>query len=488
LLFTQTHFPKNFPDCHTRDQSLVFIAAGQWLAKKIAAVRVYKEETSMVDVTIVGSGLAGLVSASLLAKAGKSVTVFERAKAFGGRARTENEQGYQFNLGPHALYREGAAARLLKSELGIVPAGKIASARGALLLRGDKVHLLPGALGSLLRTRALGFAAKWEVARFFAQVAKLDPLPLQSISVDQWLGDHFRHEESRQLVRTIIRVSTYANAPGLQSAGAALQQLQCGLAGVYYLDGGWQAMVDALLAKAEQLGVRFQRGQRAESILGDEGRALGVRTADGVSHRSHATILAVPPAEASGLLASLPEHPIHLHARQALPVQAACLSVGLRQLPRPQNRFLLGMDEPLYYSVHSLTAKLAPEGGAVIQLARYMGPANEPPAETTRHQLEALLDRLQPGWRDYLVAVQYLPRMMVVPALDQASHGGLFGRPAVQMRGPDQLYFAGDWVGSEGMLADTSVASAAQCAAAILSSRGKTTVPRSEAQQDVARV
>ena len=56
------------------------------------------------DIVIIGAGLAGLTTAIILARAGKSVTVFEQSSKVGGRARTENIDGFYFNQGPHASY------------------------------------------------------------------------------------------------------------------------------------------------------------------------------------------------------------------------------------------------------------------------------------------------------------------------------------------------------------------------------------------------
>src|SRR5262249_32544468 len=87
-----------------------------------------------------------------------------------------------------------------------------------------------------------------------------------------------------------------------------------------------------------------------------------------------------------------------------------------------------GGAEPVYFSVHSATARLAPEGGALIHLGWYVGD-DAPDAKTVEHRLEGVLDRLQPGWRDLIVERRFLPRMTVVSALATAATGGLSGRP-----------------------------------------------------------
>lgn len=49
---------------------------------------------------IIGSGISGLSSACFLAKEGWKVTVLEKNKTIGGRARQFSEQGFVFDMGP----------------------------------------------------------------------------------------------------------------------------------------------------------------------------------------------------------------------------------------------------------------------------------------------------------------------------------------------------------------------------------------------------
>ncbi len=78
--------------------------------------------THRSDVAVVGGGLAGLAAATSLARAGRSVVVFERSQRLGGRAMTRDTGGFAFNLGAHALYAAGAGARVLAG-LGVEPVG-----------------------------------------------------------------------------------------------------------------------------------------------------------------------------------------------------------------------------------------------------------------------------------------------------------------------------------------------------------------------------
>ena len=86
-------------------------------------------------------------------------------------------------------------------------------------------------------------------------------------------------------------------------------------------------------------------------------------------------------------------------------------------------------------------------------------------------ELEELLDRVQPGWREFTVRRRFLPELVVSHALVTAERGGFLGRPSLEVPEMPGLYLAGDWVGAEGLLADASLASARRAAQALLARR-----------------
>ena len=64
---------------------------------------------------------------------------------------------------------------------------------------------------------------------------------------------------------------------------------------------------------------------------------------------------------------------------------------ALSSLPDKDTLFALGIDRPLYFSVHSTHAKLAPEGGALIHVAKYLGISIEPKPREDQPELEEIL-------------------------------------------------------------------------------------------------
>jgi phytoene dehydrogenase-like protein len=175
-------------------------------------------------------------------------------------------------------------------------------------------------------------------------------------------------------------------------------------------------------------------------------------------------LIASNPMIAVGLVEDAEQTSLRRWADRAIPVRAACLDVALSRLPKERATFALGIDRPLYLSVHSAAARLAPEGCALIQTAKYLPPDDQDSTETIERELEELLDLVQPGWREVIVYRRFLPDMIVMNAMPLARDDGTRGRPGPEVADVPGLYVVGDWVGDEGLLVDASLASARKAA------------------------
>lgn len=417
------------------------------------------------DAIIIGGGVAGLAASIFLARSGKSVRLFEQSRAPGGRARTKQQDGFYLNIGPHALYRGGRGIEVLR-ELGIDIRGRVPSVSGAYAIREGVKHTFPAGLVSLLTTSLFGLSAKLEMARLLGSIAKLNGNAVMSVSLREWVDDHISHASVKEFLLATFRVATYTNAPEQMSAGAAVEQLKMAFdKSVLYLDGGWQTIVDGLTKKAKQSGVLIETGAKVEMIKRDlTGAVQSVELADGRAFTTRNVIIASSPAIAAGLIEQGRQTSLAKWADQSIAVKAACLDVALKYLPKPKATFALGLDRPLYLSVHSATARLAPEGGAMIHAAKYLPPDHDDSPGAVERELEGLLDLVQPGWRDVVVYRRFLPDMIVMNAIATARHQGTKGRPGPRVSDVPGLFVAGDWVGDEGLLVDASLASAQQAA------------------------
>jgi phytoene dehydrogenase-like protein len=413
-----------------------------------------------LDVIIIGGGLAGLTTAALLARAGKAVTVFEHSsREIGGRARTAEIEGFYFNQGPHALYLTDATDSTLK-EIGITYTGGIPAGKGY-LISGGKKREIAGDYSSWLSGKSDG-------SQFFISPTNIDFSQLESVTEQEWLDKNIHDINDAEIIKTIIRLNTYANDPYIQSIGPVLHQIYAGSrAGVMYLDGGWQTLVDGLLTVAKNAKAKIVMGKKAIRVKRNDSSGWQVLLDNKTEVSAKIVVIAAGPMDAYSLFDDN-DRPDVLSkvAKEAKPIRLVCLDVALSSLPDKDTLFALGVDHPLYFSVHSAYAKLAPKGGALIHVAKYLGTSIQPKPREDQPELEAFLDLLQPGWRQVLVKKRPLPNMVVSNALVTAADGGLGGRPNPRIA--ENLYIVGDWVGKEGLVSNAAVASAKHAAQQIL--------------------
>jgi phytoene dehydrogenase-like protein len=422
-------------------------------------------------VIVVGGGIAGLAAGVVLARAGRTVTIFERRRYLGGRAVTHLRHGFRFNLGPHAFYRGGSGWDVLR-QLGIPVRGGRPKAKG-FALRGGERHKLPGGPISMLTTSLLGAGGKVEFAKLFLRIRGIDAKKYASMTVNEWVDANVSDAGVREAVLAMFRLATYCDRPDLQSAGAALRHLRLAMRGVIYVDEGWQKIVDALHSSAVAAGVTFVTSSRVVGVdvVGGAVKGIELGGLEVETSKDTLTAVALPDLNAEEKGTHLPADNVilavdpdtakeivpELAIPKLTPVTAACLDVALSKLPHSRPLFALGIDKPLYYSVHSAYAQLTPSGGALIHAAKYGGDASAEP------ELEALLDDMQPGWRDVVVHRRFLPAMTVSNAIAEPRNPR--PSPATAVRG---LYLAGDWVGDDGILSDAALSSARAAAKAIL--------------------
>lgn len=421
----------------------------------------HHESPRVVDVAVVGGGIAGLTAAAFAARAGASVRLLDARHEIGGRARTAKTNGFSFNEGPHALYRATTGHAALQ-ELGIRPkGGNPPFDRTRFGLDGRQLRVPPAKAVS-------------QVWGLFSRLGRDRHDPgLVRISAREWIDGRVADPVGRDLAAALVRVSTYSAALDGLSADAASGQLHAALRGVTYLHGGWAQIVAALTAVATGAGATIGTPTKTTSVVPD-GRRWTVTGADGSTVDAGAVVLAAGgPDEA----AQLTNESLTLSAAAAAarPVHAACFDLGLRRLTRPSVRFILGLDEPTYASIHTPRARLTDDRRHhVVHLMRY-----EPSSDVGVSELETLADRLQPGWRNEELARQIGRRRVV--AFDRPRPGpGLRGRPTIEAAGLTGLFVAGDWVGPDDMLGGAAITSGR--ASGLAAARHAGSLPRRQPQ------
>jgi phytoene dehydrogenase-like protein len=188
----------------------------------------------MDELMVVGAGVSGLVAAIEAAERGWSVTVCEAHSAVGGRARSMRGR-FRANMGPHALYSDGAFWRWLEKRDLLPPV--LAALRPKTLFRiHDRLGAWPAELGP-----------PREHVRPEAPVDE---------SYRQWLGRRAGDEVAEAMIGLSF-IGTYDHDPGRLSPAFVNKRLRRLLSsGACYVVGGWSALVDRLARRATKLGVR----------------------------------------------------------------------------------------------------------------------------------------------------------------------------------------------------------------------------------------
>lgn len=402
-----------------------------------------------VDVVVVGGGLAGLATAALAARAGRRVVVLEGAPKVGGRAATEGVDGFRFDRGAHALFLGGAAERVTRSLLGGLPPGRAAFTAGSVLLhRGDR-HALPDGLVGLAGASWLGSGGRLALAGWFARVGLGAGTPAGTVR--DWLSA--LPTEVGEVAAAFARVTTYAGDLDRLDAAFAADVLRTAFRhGVYYVEGGWQALADGLRAAAERSGAEIRTGVAARRAA--PGR---VETDDG-AFAARDVVLAVPPERARELVPSLPE--------TSAPARVAAWQLALRAdvVDGPVQRLVLSTERPVFLSNFTPVVPMGPAGAHVVHAIRYL-PTGGAPAAEPKADLEDALDRAWPRWRGGVVAERWLPSMVTSPALPEP------GRPRLPVDAVPGLWLAGDGYGAAGHLADAAFASAEAVVARLTGAR-----------------
>lgn len=414
------------------------------------------------DVAVIGAGMAGLSAAVEAAGRGARVVLLDARREIGGRARTRPRAGYALNEGAHALYVDGAAMRFLR-ELGCEPPGGVPDAGAGIGLDGSREGAFPASARSLLRTPLLK-GDRLAMTKLFLRLPRMRPVDFADRSVDSLIRELLGNGPAARLAQALFRLSTYSNDPATTSADAGIAQLQMSLRnGVRYLDTGWQRMVDDLERVCVDRGVEIRKGRKVDAVRA--GDAAHVVVAAGEELRARRVVVAGSPDLSAQLLGALA--PISREWRAAArPASVAALDVGFPDGWGDRRPFVLGVDTPTYLSVHAPVADLAPKGHTLVHVMRYLPSDESPDSGRDRAECEALLDRVRPDWRRAADHVEFRPRLVAATDQPAARRGGVAGRPPVAVPGTTDLFVAGDWVGSEGVLVDASVSSGRAAGAA----------------------
>jgi phytoene desaturase len=257
---------------------------------------------------VIGSGFGGLAAAIRLGARGWRVTVVERLDQPGGRARVHRQDGFVFDAGPTIV-----TAPFLFEELWALCGRRMS----------DDVDLRPlDPFYRILFQDGSHFDCSGDEARMRAEVARLSPRDLagyerfMALSAEVYkagfedLADEpFEHmSDMLRVLPDLLRLSAYRSVHGVVAKHVKDERLRMALSfhplfiggnpftatsililishlerkwGVHFAMGGTGSLVSGLARLIEYQGNRIRYGADVAEITLADGRATGVRLADG---------------------------------------------------------------------------------------------------------------------------------------------------------------------------------------------------------------
>ncbi len=279
-------------------------------------------------IIVIGAGMGGLSAAALVAAAHEPVLVLERAAAPGGKMRQVNAGGAAIDAGPTVFTMRWVFERLFAeaggdfaSSVKLTPAHTLArhawDASGHFDLFTGQAES-EAAIGDFFGAgEAVGYrnfcreaASIYDVLRApFLDNSRPTPFSLMTriglgnlpsalaIRPHQamWhaVSRHFRDQRLRQLFG---RYATYCGASPYAAPATLMLIAHVEREGVWLADDGMHSIAKAIESLATRNGASFRYNADVTEILVEDGRARGVRLADGEEIRGRAVICNGDPA------------------------------------------------------------------------------------------------------------------------------------------------------------------------------------------------
>lgn len=451
------------------------------------------------DVAVVGAGLGGLATASLLARAGRSVMLLERAPQAGGVCQGLIREGYRFELGGALLggFTHGGPLARLQERLGLSlptqacePGLQVASPTHRLSLFGDPDRLWPEVRREFPEDEAGWRALLSELdtlARDRDQVAaELPLLPpdgwgeglrtwrvltlrallggrmqvggrLKSAQATPFRATLLRHGLSRASQQVLEASLWYLllrdpDECGTLEAAVALQRVR---QGVVALAGGTSALVESLVAQFQRDGGQLRLETPVKQCLVEHRRVTGVVLAGGETIQARWVVADVPPSVLTAGILSPRSGWFGRRSVAAGPwdatriVQMMVLAVPARVLPSELGVHCLILPESkratqdanviFVHTTPDWDQTQAPPGIRCLTVGRFVPPGAEAEGPPLASALFEALDQVVPGVAGAAVYHELLPSTALAE---------IWGRPAAAVR---YQTTAREWLGQRGL-------------------------------------
>jgi len=260
-------------------------------------------------ISIIGSGFSSLSASCYLAKAGYEVTVIEKNSALGGRARQRKRDGFVFDMGPSFYWMPDVFEKFFNdfdtNTKAYYHLAKLDPAYQVYFDKGDSISI-GGSYEKIKETfEEVDPGSSKGLDRFMNNASDnyglaIDQLvyqPGQHVfeivswktikksfqfiqTIKQLVAKHIKHPKLKQILEFPV-LFLGAKPETTPSFYNFMNHADLKL-GTWYPDGGMVKVVDAMVALAKQLGVKFITDTAIEEIVTVKDTVVGVKIKTGV--------------------------------------------------------------------------------------------------------------------------------------------------------------------------------------------------------------
>ncbi|MCU0629752.1 MAG: NAD(P)/FAD-dependent oxidoreductase [Methanoregulaceae archaeon] len=314
-----------------------------------------------MKICIIGGGLTGLTSAYALSGR-HDIDILEKTSTPGGCLSSYQVGQYWIEKYYHHCFSGDHALISLFDKLGL--SGNLEWRSGTTgYFAGGTIYPLTTP-SEILRYPELGLADKARLALLTMRAKKMDTLPLDSVTAEDFIVRHIGKRVYTSFFEPLLR-SKFGERRSEVSAAWLVSRIKIrsdrGIAGerLGYLNGGFHLLVDSLVSAISTRGTRIRYNTPATSLV----KAGNSWSVNGENY--DAVISTIPPGQLQRI--GGPELP-------EIPYQgAACMTIGLDRDVTDNIYWLNMKDQAPYGAVVSHTNFIPPEryGEHILYLASY---------------------------------------------------------------------------------------------------------------------
>ncbi len=259
-------------------------------------------------VVVIGSGFSSLSAACYLAKAGFEVSLYEKNKTVGGRARQLIKQGFTFDIGPSWYWMPDIFERFFndfnKSTSDyytldkLSPAYKIFFSDDVITIGDsmdkicDEFERIEAGSSTYLRKFIAKAQENYDIAiNKIVYRPGISPFELvtkeTALRVDQFFktisGQVRKQFKNPKLIATLEFPVLFLGAKPSKTPSfySFMNFADFGL-GTWHPQGGMYKIIEGMKSLAEELGVDIHTGHAVEKIFVEKGRATGIKVNDSI--------------------------------------------------------------------------------------------------------------------------------------------------------------------------------------------------------------